>query len=378
MFRPRQGLPLLLALVIGALVGAAPAGAAAPAGPGLSFLDAEFILREGKIPDAPEAKLFAQLVSTDANGNDLRPLLGSSSVAGIGPRVAWSADGSEFAFVGEPSTSESEERRLYLARADGSGVHAIPGTNGASDPVLSSDGSLLAYSLTREHRPKFNPKNLKSALKALHKSWSSSTTWIVPIAGGKPRRLTAWGKERHSQPSSISPDGSTLAVTVERPGSNPEVDAVDLATGKVRTLEVNGTDAAYSPDGSAIAFVSYRDHESVPGFDEREAVSELYVAAADGTGAHRITHTPHMQEGAPSWDPSGTRLAYLRSPGGGLGVLEQGIVESNGDGTCPQAIELPPAQHKGWETLIGTPTWVPGEGRGVGPLSCQARRGRAR
>jgi Tol biopolymer transport system component len=138
----------------------------------------------------------------------------------------------------------------------------------------------------------------------------------------------------------------------------------------VRTLEVNGADAAYSPDGSEIAFISYRDHESVPGFDEREAVSELYVAAADGTGAHRITHTPHMQEGAPSWDPSGTRLAYLRSPGGGLGVLEQGITESNADGTCPQAIKLPPAQHKGWETLIGAPTWIPGEGRGAGPLSC--------
>lgn len=369
-FRPRQSLPLILAILLGVLACVPAAGAAVPAGPRLSFLDAEFLLKEGKEADVPEAKLAARLVSTGANGHDVRPLLGTSSVGGVGPLVAWSADGGEFAFVGKLATAESDEGRLYLARADGTEVHAIPGTNGASDPVLSPDGRLLAYSLTREHHPKFDPRNLKSVLKSLKHSWSSTTTWIVPTAGGTPRRLTSWGKGRSSEPSSISPDGKTLAVTVERPGSKQEVDAVDLATGKARTLEVDGADAAYSPDGSEIAFVSYRDHESVPGFDEPEAVSELYVAAADGTGAHRITHTPHMQEGAPSWDPGGTRLAYLRSPGGGLGVFEQSIAESNADGTCVQSIVPPPARHRGWETLIGAPTWVPGEGRAAEPLSC--------
>jgi hypothetical protein len=108
----------------------------------------------------------------------------------------------------------------------------------------------------------------------------------------------------------------------------------------------------------------------VSGFDGPEAASELYVAAAGGTGTHRITHTPHMEEGSPSWDPAGTRLAYLREPGGLFGILEAAIVESNADGTCPQPITLPPARHKGWETLIGAPVWVPGEGRGAGPLSC--------
>jgi Tol biopolymer transport system component len=368
--RFRLILPVILALALGALACAPAAGAAVPVGPRLSLLSAEFFFREGKKVDVPEAKYAARLVSTDPNGNDVRPLLSTSSVSGLGPRVAWSADGSEFVFVGKPATSESEEGQLYLARADGTGVRAIPETNGASDPVLSPDGGLLAYSRTREHHPKFNPKNPENFLKGLSHSWSSTTTWIVPIAGGKPRRLTPWGKERHSTPSSISPDGSTLAVSVERPGSTQEVDAVDLATGKARTLEVDGADAAYSPDGSEIAFVSYRDHESVSGFDGPEATSELYVAAADGTGAHRITHTPHMEEGSPSWDPAGTRLAYLREPGGLFGILEAAIVESNADGTCPQPIALPPARHKGWETLIGAPTWVPGPGREAGPLSC--------
>jgi Tol biopolymer transport system component len=365
---PRSILSLVLALALGALACAPAAGAKVPAGPRLSFLSAEFFLRERS--DVPEAKFATRLVTTDVQGHDLRPLLGGSSVSGLGPRVAWSGDGGEFAFVGEPAGAESKECHLYLANGDGTQVHVVPGTGGASDPVLSADGSLLAFSLTREHRPKFNRKNLKSVLKSLKRSWSSTTTWIVPTAGGTPRRLTPWGKERLTKPSSISPDGSTLAVTVDRPGAKEEVDAVDLATGKVRALEADSADATYSPDGSEIAFISYRDHESVSGFDGPEAASELYVAAADGTGAHRITHTPHMEEGAPSWDPGGTRLAYLRGPAALLGIFESGIVESNADGTCPQTFAPPSARHKGWETLIGSPTWVPGVGREAGPISC--------
>lgn len=373
---------IVLAAGVAALALADAATATVPAGPRLTFLTAEFLIKEGKPPAPPRVKESARLVSTNAEGEDLRPLLNSSSVQGLGPVVSWSAEAGEFAFCGK-AAGPSAKQRIYIAGADGAGVHAIPGTTQASHPVLSPDGSLLAYSRTREHHPKLNLKKLRklknpkailkhlnSFLRALEHSYSSTTTWIVPTAGGRPRRLTRWSDDLHTIPSSISPDGSSLAVSVERGGAKPAVDAVALASGRSRTLETNSADAVYSPDGSQIAFITYRDHESVPGFDKPEAVSELYVAAADGTGAVRITHTPHMQEGAPSWDPGGTRLAYPRSPGGGFGVLEQGIVESNADGTCPQVLTTPPPRHKGWETLIGAPTWVPGEGRQAAPLSC--------
>lgn len=375
------GIVLAAAVASLALTGAATA--TVPAGPRLTFLAAEFLLKEGKPGVRPGFNLSARLVTTDTEGNDVRPLLNESTVGGLGPLASWSADGSEFAFCGKPTGSPTAKERIYIATADGTGVRAIPGTTRASSPVLSPDGSLLAYTRTHEHSPKLNLKklrklknpkiilkHLKSILKALKHSYSSTSTWIVPTAGGRPRRLTRWADGLRSIPSSISPDGSSLAISVQRKGAEPEVDAVALATGQSRTLEINSAEAAYSPDGSQIAFVSYRDHESVPGFDEPEPVSELYLAAADGTGAVRITHTPHMQEGAPSWDPGGTRLAYSRSPGGGLGAFERRIVESNADGTCPQLVVLPPLRHKGWEMLIGTPTWVPGEGRAAGPLSC--------
>jgi Tol biopolymer transport system component len=369
--RRRLKISLVLALALAALACAPAAGAAVPAGPRLTFVEAEFPINEGEGASQSEEEVsVVRLVSTDPQGGDSRPLLGSSTVQGIGPAISWIADGSEFAFRGEAAGSRSGKARLYIAAADGSGVHAIAGTKGGSNPVLSPDGSLLAFSRTRVHRPKFSFKHPKSVLEALRHTFSSTTTWIVPTEGGKPQRLTPWRNGSVSTPTSISPDGSTLAVSVSRPGTKQEVDAVELATGKVRTLEVDGFAATYSPDGSEIAFVTYRDHESVMGFDEPEGVSELYVARAEGTGAHRITHTPKMQEGVASWDPSGSRLAYLRSPGGFFGILEGQDVESNADGSCPTAIPVPKARHKSWETFVGSPTWLAGPERGAGPLSC--------
>jgi Tol biopolymer transport system component len=369
--RPRLAIPLLLALLTVALACVAPAGAAIPAGPRLSFLSAEFTLRPGKLPDTPEPKFAARLVTFDQAGHDVVPLLGNSSVEGLGPRVAWSADGVEMAFVGKPINAESDDGQIYLARADGTGVHAVPGTEGANDPVLSADGTQLAFSLTRSRVEKFDPKHPKAAIKALKHNWSSTTVWIVAVAGGKPHRLTPWDKERFATPTSISPDGSTLAFTITRPGAKEAVDALDLATGKVRELEANSAEGTYSPDGSAIAFASYRDGRSASGFLGPEPAADLYVAAADGSGARRISNTPHAGESAPSWSPGGTRLAYRQSPSGSVsGVLNEAIVESNADGSCAEAIALPPARHKGWKTLIGAPAWVPGPGREPAPLSC--------
>lgn len=366
MSRLRLSLPSALALLATAFLCAAPASAAVPTGPRLSFLNVEYHLLKGS--DVPAAKFASRLISVDAKGNDVRPLLRTSSIEGLGPRVAWSADGSEMAFVGQPVAAESDEEQIYLARGDGTGVHAVPGTKGASDPVLSADGELLAFSLTRVHHVTIDPKK---PLKTVGHSWSTATAWIVPVAAGKPRRLTPWSKERYATPTSISPDGSTLAFTIDRPGAKEAVDALDLATGKVRELEANSAEATYAPGGSEIAFASYRDGESASGILGPEPAAELYVAAADGSGAERVTHTPHMGESWPSWSPGGTRLVYLRSPGGSLlGAIRRDIVESNADGTCPEMIASPPPRHQGWKTLIGAPTWVQGSGREVGPLSC--------
>jgi Tol biopolymer transport system component len=361
---------IVLAGLLGALVWAAASPAAVPEGPRLTFVEAEFMIPKNPKPDH-DGSARLRLLTADPEGHDRRPLLKSKSVE-IGARsTSWSADGSEFAFFGKPATRDgSGPWQGYVANSDGAELHMVAGTKGGNGAVLSPDGKWIAFFLTREHHPKINPKNPKSYLAFVTKGYMSTSTWIVPTTGGKGRRLTPWANGRYESPSSFSPDGSTLLVTVDRNGAKPEVDAIDLATGKARTVEVEASEAAYSPDGSEIAFISYRDRESVPGFDEPEATSEIYVANADGTDARRITHTPKVQESQPSWDPSGARLVYERSPGGMFGILEGTIAESNVDGSCPPVIVEAQVRKKGAEGLVAAPSWAPGEGRGAGPISC--------
>jgi Tol biopolymer transport system component len=367
----RAALALAAALTLAFALTAASASAL-PAGPRLAFIEAEFVPKKGVKKEA--ATGVVRFGSVDANGNAWAPLPKPAGQVLGGFGVSWDADGGAYAFLGRPRPVKKgvkDPQRVFVAKADGSGVREVAGTEGTNGPVLSADGRWVAFSQTKASKLQINPKNPKSILEGLTRHhYNSTTTWIVPVSGGRPRRLTPWADGRISTPDSFSPDGSTLLVDTSRTGAKPEVQAIDLATGKLTTVEVEAEEAAYSPDGTRIAFTSYRDRESVPGFDEPEGTSELYVAEADGTGARRITHTPKSQESEPSWDPSGERLAYLRSAGGLLGILFSKIVESNADGSCAGVVAELKARRKGGTGLIFAPTWIPGPGRGAGPISC--------
>ena len=80
---------------------------------------------------------------------------------------------------------------------------------------------------------------------------------------------------------------------------------------------------AWSPDGTRLAYVSYRDGNA-----------EIYVMAADGSGARRLTR--HRGEDlSPAWSPDGSRIAFagnrsgayrihtMRADGSGVRVLTQ-------------------------------------------------------
>lgn len=71
-----------------------------------------------------------------------------------------------------------------------------------------------------------------------------------------------------------------------------------------RMLIEDGMDPAVSPDGTMIAFVTFRDLNR-----------EIYVASADG--AHPINLTRHPgRDREPVWSPDGTRIAFVSSRGG--------------------------------------------------------------
>jgi hypothetical protein len=65
--------------------------------------------------------------------------------------------------------------------------------------------------------------------------------------------------------------------------------------GTRRRVLADAQDAAYSPDGTVIAFARSGD---------------LWVANADGTGQRRLESTPNVEEWGPAWSPDGRVLVY--------------------------------------------------------------------
>jgi lysyl oxidase/dipeptidyl peptidase IV (DPP IV)-like protein/WD40 repeat protein len=72
-------------------------------------------------------------------------------------------------------------------------------------------------------------------------------------------------------------------------------------TGSRTTLIREAQDAAYSPDGTFVAFA--RD-------------GDLWLANSDGSGQRRLTQTPNVAESRPSWLPDGTAIVYTAGVSG--------------------------------------------------------------
>jgi Tol biopolymer transport system component len=91
----------------------------------------------------------------------------------------------------------------------------------------------------------------------------------------------------------------------------------------------------FSPDGTRLVFTSSRSGESL----------EIWLASADGSNAHQLTHGPGRQ-GSPAWSPDGRQIAFdVMSEDGHLTVWT-----IDADGGAPRQITRGPGNEN-------TPTW---------------------
>ena len=182
--------------------------------------------------------------------------------------------------------------QIYVMNSDGSGVRPIKAnTPGARDsyPVLSPDAKSVAFIREEE------PGQYKLCVVGVDSSGLQCLT-----AGVAPLGEPSW-----------SPDGSRLAFiqghdpTVNGfagiTGCSPEVCVIEIASGKETNLTqgFGGTDPAWSPDGTRIAFSSLRDGNY-----------EIYTVALKGDQLQRLTYT-EWAEAEPSWSPDGRKIAYV-------------------------------------------------------------------
>jgi Tol biopolymer transport system component/alpha-tubulin suppressor-like RCC1 family protein len=112
-----------------------------------------------------------------------------------------------------------------------------------------------------------------------------------------------------------SPDGTRIAFQTYREGGDFEVFVVNATGTGVTNLTNHPSgdhDPAWSRDGAKLVFTSYRDGPST-----------IYVMNADGTGATRLTSGYR-----PTWSPDGAKISFLRDIGGARDIFVM-----NADGT---------------------------------------------
>ena len=204
----------------------------------------------------------------DSDGNNVREIRVSTDLPiGYINNLAWSPDGTRFAFVAPDPTYTNFD--VYTMNMHGSDVKKLT-TDGKSawTPSWSPDSKYIAFSSTRD------PTDLRDIY--IMDADGSNQQWLsnAPPFSSEP----AW-----------SPDGAKLACQADY--NDIWVISID-GSNQIKLTNNRGGDynchPTWSPDGTRVAFVS-----------DRDANQEIYVANPDGSGETRLTN-----ERARDWDPA--------------------------------------------------------------------------
>jgi Tol biopolymer transport system component len=161
---------------------------------------------------------------------------------------------------------------------------ALVATQLAAATTTATNGSLVAFT------------SLRGGVASLY---------VANSDGSGQHRLTAAGAGAYQGDAAWSPDGSRIAFTCgnfELCVASADGSAVTrLTTSTWPTTWSYDFEPAWSPDGTSIVFSGKRGG----------ATSALWIVAADGTGLRKLVDGAG-DERHPEWSPDGTRILYGR------------------------------------------------------------------
>jgi hypothetical protein len=216
---------------------------------------------------------------------------------------AWSPDGSKILFVSDRDRIDPDiNAEIYVMDADG------------------SNPTRLTNSVAREASPTWSPDGARIAF------GRSPDIYVMNADGSNPTPLTS-----NSGPNIIDfePDWSSIAGKIAF--TRQDRDATQQLTQEIYVMNSDGSNRtrltnnseldqqpAWSPDGTRLAFVSFRDGNG-----------EIYVMNADGSGQTNLTNNP-VEDYAPAWSPDGAKIAFTTRRDGPGANDEIYVMDANG------------------------------------------------
>jgi hypothetical protein len=318
---------------------------------------------------SPQLAVIAKLTSTSPeevfllgpDGQGMRSIESSGAI-GDSTQPIWSPDGRELAFyapgygifypwISLMDADGSNVRRLQKPTAPEGTLEYF--TSPTFDPI-SGD---LVTPLMQHPTPR--PTGGGGEISVPYVAF-----WSLPTDGSEPHLLGRTKPSLWIVPYSFAPNGIAAVTVASSRGVG--IGTMHLGSGALHMVvpprKHGGTyDPAVSPTGTEIAYLHYKYANSLgpePSVAEPPVVrSDLMLVPFSGGKPKRLARISGRADW-PSWDPSGSRIAFTR---------EHGLFEINADGTCLTKVLSAP------EGRVYGAAWRPGPGRSAGPINCPAR-----
>jgi dipeptidyl aminopeptidase/acylaminoacyl peptidase len=213
------------------------------------------------------------------------PFASNLTAAPAGARVAWTADteGRRNIWVAQVGAHSGAQQITRYDADDGQEISGL---------AWSADGEWLAYTRGGDaewpERPAPNPALLMPGVK--------QEVWLISANGGTPRDIG----EGHAP--AISPKGDVIAFLLK--GQIWTASLKDTAAKPQQLFQGRGEeqDLRWSPDASALAFVSSRDDHNFIGVYRIATKALEYLAPGTYTDSD------------PVWSPDSRQVAFVRQP----------------------------------------------------------------